>query len=407
MIRSDKAPKKELEPFNFNLIKTYDIESLFNYVKNFKQEWILDTSRQDAIYEDRRNPHLFTNTYTIQDHRLDWEFGSMINVEIKDDSAYELIKKIVADLEDHFVGKAARILLIKLNSNNDVSTHTDGGDYLSSVKRCHIPIITNEKVTYTVDNETIHMAKGECWEINNFKPHSVKNSWDQDRVHLLIDILPEYTFRNFNNINNNSKIYLVENFIDENDSFEMLNYIKENYKNTDKFPKTRGFDKHKRDRYEANIPETVSLDKHIDKIEIIKKYSQKTLNLFKEYFKDDGLFISAFWMTVLGKETRLPLHADNHEGAEHLYRSAVIYLNDDFEGGYLRFKDHELTYKPKKNSIVIFPSDYVHQITPIVSGTRYAMPIWASKNEIYDIFSNNNTVKSDPNRYLKGYGNDS
>jgi aspartyl/asparaginyl beta-hydroxylase (cupin superfamily) len=71
-----------------------------------------------------------------------------------------------------------------------VSEHTDKGDYLSTVRRFHIPIITNDLVSYTVNGERVHMKQGECWEINNLKSHSVLNESDTDRVHLLIDIFP-------------------------------------------------------------------------------------------------------------------------------------------------------------------------------------------------------------------------
>lgn len=398
MIRSKNAPKKENRSFKFNFIGLYEIKSILDHVKNFSNEWFIDTSRQDAKYLERRNPHLYTNTYVIQDYDLNWKFEDPFIPDLKDENAYKLIYNIVKDLEEKFVGKAARILLIKLNSKSDVSVHTDNGDYLSSVNRCHIPIITNDLVTYTIDQESIHMKPGECWEINNFKPHSVNNDGYEDRVHLLIDILPEYCFKS---LKPDSGIYVLENFLDEQDLEDILKYIKNNYSNTEKFPMTREFYEFKRDRYEANIPKTVSIHAHSEKINFIEKYSQKVLSLFNDKFNEDYLVISAFWMTVLGKDTGLPYHADNHKDAEHLYKSAVIYLNDDFDGGYLKFKDYEFTYKPKKNSIIIFPSDYVHKITPVTAGFKYAIPMWASKDKKYDIFSNDPFIKSDPKKYLK------
>ena len=45
-------------------------------------------------------------------------------------------------------------------------------------------------MSYTVNGETVNMKEGECWEINNQRPHSVLNDSDIDRVHLLVDIFP-------------------------------------------------------------------------------------------------------------------------------------------------------------------------------------------------------------------------
>jgi aspartyl/asparaginyl beta-hydroxylase (cupin superfamily) len=39
------------------------------------------------------------------------------------------------------------------------------------------------------------MQSGECWEINNSRPHLVENNSDIDRIHLLIDIMPNEELR--------------------------------------------------------------------------------------------------------------------------------------------------------------------------------------------------------------------
>jgi aspartyl/asparaginyl beta-hydroxylase (cupin superfamily) len=41
-----------------------------------------------------------------------------------------------------------------------------------------------------IDGERKFMRVGEIWEVNNNKVHQVWNEGDTDRVHLLIDIIP-------------------------------------------------------------------------------------------------------------------------------------------------------------------------------------------------------------------------
>ena len=97
------------------------------------------------------------------------------------------------------------------------------------------------------------------------------------------------------------------------------------------------------------------------------------------FFKDsEEIYLTAQWMTMLGPGSALAPHRDNHKGAEHLFRSGVIYLNEDFEEGYLNFPDEDLIIKPKKLSLVLFDSKEVHRITEVLSGVRIAMPIWAT-----------------------------
>lgn len=62
--------------------------------------------------------------------------------------------------------------------------------------------------------------------------------------------------------------------------------------------------------------------------------------------------------------------------------SAVMYLNDDYEGGELHFKEQLVTIKPEAGSIVIFPSvePFYHQSKEIISGSKYMSPIFWYKN---------------------------
>lgn len=69
-------------------------------------------------------------------------------------------------------------------------------------------------------------------------------------------------------------------------------------------------------------------------------------------------------------------HFDGQDGNSKLAFSLVAYLNDDYEGGEIHFKDHNVTIKPKAGSMIMFPSQlpYVHEVKPIISGTRYMSP---------------------------------
>lgn len=64
----------------------------------------------------------------------------------------------------------------------------------------------------------------------------------------------------------------------------------------------------------------------------------------------------------------------------------IIYLNDNYTGGELEFTKLGLTYRPKKNSMIIFPSyyEFSHRVHPVKSGTRINLVCWlATKDRIY------------------------
>jgi len=56
--------------------------------------------------------------------------------------------------------------------------------------------------------------------------------------------------------------------------------------------------------------------------------------------------------------------------------TAIMYLNENYEGGELNFPTLDISIKPKKGSLIIWPGYLTHSISEISSGTRYTMPIF-------------------------------
>ena len=74
-------------------------------------------------------------------------------------------------------------------------------------------------------------------------------------------------------------------------------------------------------------------------------------------------------------------HCDNiHHSHGQTYGypqlSALLFLNDDYEGG--EFLVNNLAYPKKKGSAIIFPSNFMfpHQVTEIKEGTRWSIVTW-------------------------------
>jgi len=62
----------------------------------------------------------------------------------------------------------------------------------------------------------------------------------------------------------------------------------------------------------------------------------------------------------------------NEDGESSVY-SLVLYLNDDFEGGELKFFGQATPYvfKPRAGSAVLFPHDMLHEAAAVTAGTKY------------------------------------
>lgn len=176
--------KKE---FNYNFIEKFDVSFIKHEVLNFTNQWHKDTSRQNTY-----KAHKDTLTYMLQDVSLLWKMGEPLDPVKKYEADYEwdLLSDIMGTLLQKCPGSIGRVMYINLPSGKNVPYHRDGGYYLSNVRRFHIPIITNDDVLYIIGEEEKNMKQGECWEINNNNYHSVVNNGESDRVHLVMDIVP-------------------------------------------------------------------------------------------------------------------------------------------------------------------------------------------------------------------------
>lgn len=58
--------------------------------------------------------------------------------------------------------------------------------------------------------------------------------------------------------------------------------------------------------------------------------------------------------------------------------STVYYLNDNYTGGEINFPRFGITFKPKANQMIVFPSTFVynHSVSPVIEGERYAVVSW-------------------------------
>jgi hypothetical protein len=93
------------------------------------------------------------------------------------------VQQIMAELG----GVWTRSRLMGLGAGAEVPTHLDAHYHWRTHIRIHVPVITDPRVLFTCDNETVHMAPGECWLFDSFRWHRVVNGWTQRRVHLVLD----------------------------------------------------------------------------------------------------------------------------------------------------------------------------------------------------------------------------
>ena len=85
---------------------------------------------------------------------------------------------------------------------------------------------------------------------------------------------------------------------------------------------------------------------------------------------------------------------DPHNDYEFFWTSftTILYLNDDFDGGELIFTQQNITIKPERGDVVIFPSQsrvLEHEVKPPTDKSRYTLAIWLQSETTYIPQENN------------------
>lgn len=180
---------KKDSKWSFFKTSTFKIDDIKNEILSYKEEWVEDQSRQNTYYT-----HKDTETISMIVSDYNWVAGQPLNKYIKNnfnsDKANNEIQDIYMQISNAYDGEIIRCEIVKLKAGAKIRKHVDGGTMLHYSRRIHIPVITNPEVYFTVNNEKINMIESQGYEINNTLPHSVENNSALDRVHIIIDIMP-------------------------------------------------------------------------------------------------------------------------------------------------------------------------------------------------------------------------
>ncbi len=103
-----------------------------------------------------------------------------------------LLDPVTETIRDYYTGDGyvVRAILVRLKAQGTIPKHVDTGYTLMNCRRIHMPIVSTDKVEFTVGGEQQVMSQGELWEVNNAREHSVVNKGNDCRVHLIVDWVP-------------------------------------------------------------------------------------------------------------------------------------------------------------------------------------------------------------------------
>ncbi len=84
-------------------------------------------------------------------------------------------------------GAFPRVMLARMAPGGEIKPHRDANAAAKWPHKIHIPLLTNDQVTFFVDGTGYRLPEGEAAEVNNMAVHAVRNDGDTDRIHLIFE----------------------------------------------------------------------------------------------------------------------------------------------------------------------------------------------------------------------------
>lgn len=84
-------------------------------------------------------------------------------------------------------GAFPRVMFARMAPGGEIKPHRDANAAAKWPHKIHVPLLTNDKVTFFIDGVGYHLPEGEAAEVNNMSVHAVKNDGDTDRIHLIFE----------------------------------------------------------------------------------------------------------------------------------------------------------------------------------------------------------------------------
>ena len=131
-------------------------------------------------------------------------------------------------------------------------------------------------------------------------------------------------------------------------------------------------------------PYNVSNPELLKKLEVLR--TKLTVEMSKLYHTT--LYLDYWDLVKWGEGGWMDFHADNvdQERKPHWYcgwrsHSAIVYLNQEFEGGETVFRDQNVNIFPETGKALMFPAgfDYTHGVNE-VDNNRYTLSLWFTED---------------------------
>ncbi len=167
-----------------------DPNPFLDEIASVPDAWALSTGRQDKIAVQREALAIplrglkksAINGRARRDvHETRWTTGS---------KRFPFIRSYLEDVANRLDSLPSRAKVVCLPAGKRVYPHIDRGEYYRARNRYHLVLKSSTGSWLKTEDEEIRMKEGELWWFDNDRMHEAFNDGDQDRIHMIFDLLP-------------------------------------------------------------------------------------------------------------------------------------------------------------------------------------------------------------------------
>ena len=199
------------------MIKFIQLKQRFDVIKMQKEVCALESDLWKPHYNSKHYEGSWT---TLQLRSINGDIENSISIQgssLLGNMAYRntiLLEQCtyLQSVINFFECEKMSVRLMNLHAGAVIKEHTDYEmNFEKGEARFHIPIQTNQGVSFFIEDQKIPLNEGECWYLNLSLKHRVNNFGNTNRIHLVIDCkVNDWTKNLFN-----EEVILTE-MIDEN-----------------------------------------------------------------------------------------------------------------------------------------------------------------------------------------------
>ena len=176
---------------NFRCVKSgLNPEPFLTEIANVSDAWGAATGRQDKIAVQREAlaiPLRGLRKSAIGErkrrdvHESRWTSGSV---------DFPVARAFLEAFAEETGGLLGRGKIVCLPAGKRVYPHIDRGEYYRPRDRYHFVLKSSTGSWLKAEEEEVRMKEGELWWFDNNKMHEAFNDGEEDRIHIIFDMLP-------------------------------------------------------------------------------------------------------------------------------------------------------------------------------------------------------------------------